>query len=193
MSKRVFLGVVCLLFFGFSASAFPEADKKTEKTNSQIVIRSEKGTELNVSTSGLKADSVDFVVKSSLSQENLAAQSSNLAVNLWVLVDASALCQANHLDQYMAAQLIQLKKWLAPGSLLSVVSFTNSTLEVQHNHRPILEADAINLKCDAHLLSTSYEKALMRLMDGGRDSNLPTVVWVYTSGNIQLSDQVLNA
>jgi hypothetical protein len=179
-----------ILFPPRTAFSLPSSAVVPETKPVQMVVRRINGTALDVSVSGAKADPISFWMTEGLTGRTLAAGGNDLPIDLWILVDASALCQSNHLDQYLSGLLVSLKKQVARGSLLSVASFTNSTLEVHHNHRPLADAEAVSLKCDSHLLSSSYEKALARLLDS-QVTDLPTVAWIYTSGNIQLSDAML--
>ncbi|MEZ4749443.1 MAG: hypothetical protein R3B54_02095 [Bdellovibrionota bacterium] len=113
------------------------------------------------------------------------------AVNLWVLVDSSTLCRKNNIDERVNRLTRKLKSHLDSDSLVSLVSYTNTTLEIHHNHRPVREMEDSIVSCDNTLLSTTFEKPLEHLLTARESSELPTVVWVFTSGNIDLSKEVL--
>ncbi len=134
---------------------------------------------------------IDVKARQSVTGESLGVAAHSMPVNLWILVDASQLCQVNKIDQYLGAQLTELKRTLHPKSTLSVASFTNTSLEVPHTHQLIGDVEDIGLRCDPKLLSTSYEKALSRLMETATSDQTTTMVWIYTSGNVSLSDKMI--
>ncbi|MCB0418134.1 MAG: hypothetical protein KDD39_10815, partial [Bdellovibrionales bacterium] len=112
-------------------------------------------------------------------------------VNLWLMVDSSTLCRKNNIDERVNRLTRKLKSHLNPDSLVSLVSYTNTTLEIHHNHRPVREMEESIVSCDNSLLSTTFEKPLEHLLSARETSELPTIVWVFTSGNIDLSKEIL--
>jgi len=187
-----------LLWSVFPATnGFTDAPASGDAPKAKLVLRNlvakDGRIEGDISLSKSPNGKVQIQSRQSITSEVLAVRTHATPVNLWILVDASQLCQLNKIDQYLGAQLNELKATLHPKSLLSVVSFTSSTLEIAQNHRAISDVEDINLHCDPKLLSTSYEKALTRLMESRQDETMTTMVWIYTSGNVSLSDKMVEA
>lgn len=132
------------------------------------------------------------VVDLSSGESASIAQAKSLPVNLWVLFDTAAVCGSRKADQMVAQAIEGARRALPAESLLSVVSFTQTTLEIHHDHKAITDAAPVTFRCDPKLLSTSYEKPLLHLFDRANGSSLPLVVWVYSSGNLKVSQSTLS-
>ncbi len=112
-------------------------------------------------------------------------------MNLWVLVDVSALCRAREIDTQVNQALRALKENLHPESLLSLVSYTDSSLEIHANHQAVKSTQDYSLLCQAQSRSSSHERAIRHLMKSKEATELPTVAWVISSGNAKLSPESL--
>jgi hypothetical protein len=195
-STNLLKGILALYLYSAS-SAFPGSNPP-RATSHLRVGQTTADEESGVIQLGLVAGTGEpqkFKLTSPLFPTALPSQMKPLPINLWMIVDSSQLCVSHHVDDALTSQWATLRKRLPAGSLVSLASFTNSTLEIQVNQQPTTEMAELGegaLRCDPRTLSASYEKALTKLLDAkNRAPNLPVVAWVYTSGNIQLSDGVL--
>ncbi len=194
LTRTKVMVILALSLFPVQNGFAETADTKAKGT---LVLRNfapvDERIEGDLSLMNAPSGKLDLKIVQSVTKESLGFELKSTPVNLWVLVDASQLCQVNKIDQYLGAQLGELKRTLPPKSLFSVVSFTSTTLEIPHNHRPIGDVEEVSLHCEPTLLSTSYEKALARLLESSQDAGItmPTVVWIYTSGNVSLSEKMI--
>lgn len=130
---------------------------------------------------------IDFEVKDPSANKNLSFSARPMPIHLMALVDSSQLCTANKIDEYVAGLTGRLKKTLPRQSTMSLATFTASGWEVVSPDMPIGDIETLPIKCEPKLVSTSYEKTLQRLLEKAPNDDIKTVVWVFTSGNIQLS------
>jgi len=191
MNIRTWSALFLVLLFFPSRHGFGDVKPAGAELRIQLGNADRGALTAGVTLKNAPAGKPELVTKELASGKNLASSLAPTPVNLWILVDASQLCQARKLDASLISLMGQLKSELNPKSLLSVVAFTGTSLDTYSNHVPLGEVGALEIKCDPRALSTTYEKALEPLLAGdGR--GLPTKVWVYTSGNLKLSDAVVN-
>lgn len=187
-TKQIVLWIGVLLFFP-ATSAFPAG---ASLRLGQVSGAGNGEAEIHLSLVGGAEEPTGFKVTSPLFPSSLAIQSRALPINLWLIVDSAQLCASHHVDETISSQWATLKKKLPAGSRVSLVSFTNSTMELEANQTPVSEMGDIAIHCDGGSLSASYERALTKMMDATLiDPDLPTVAWIYSSGNIQLSKPVV--
>ncbi|MBI4403826.1 MAG: hypothetical protein HY537_06685 [Deltaproteobacteria bacterium] len=190
--------VFAFLMFLFLAvqSAYP-ADQAQEKIISELsvfeVASQKNSVVMKAALSQSPMAGITFSAHELPSQKNLRVSTSQLPVNLWILVDSSSVCHALKVDKGLSQLFSKLRNGMHPESLISAVFFTNTTLEIVSNHRPLKELEPIPVNCDKTLLASSYERALLHLLRNQPVSELPTVVWIFTSGNVELSAQTAEA
>jgi hypothetical protein len=93
------------------------------------------------------------------------------------------------IDKFVTGLTQNLRRDLHSASRVSLVSFTNQTSEILVSEQAPSALGTASLTCDESVLSASYEQPIRRLMETKRESKLPTEIWVFTSGNIRLSDE----
>lgn len=132
-----------------------------------------------------------FTAEDAQSKRGLRVKANPISVNLWVFADTAKLCGIQKFDLYLASLLQQVPRAFDSSSLGTFVSYTAGTRDILANHKPIAELANTRVTCDGKKLSGSYEESLNRVMDTAPSTSLPTKVWVFTSGNITLSEKTL--
>lgn len=145
----------------------------------------------HLSVRNAEEGALSFEVKELAFGKGLSFSASPSPVNLIILVDASQLCKTYQIDGYVAGLMGSLKRSLARGSRVSLATFTATTLEVMASDKAVSELENLSIRCEPGLVSTSYEKALNRVLDSAPKSDLKTAVWVLTSGNIQVGNSLV--
>lgn len=165
------------------------------KDGSEIAFESVKthGGSVSLEVALTQAPSeVSFTLETLNTQQSFPLKGEGVPKNLWVLVDTSSICRTKGIDSYLNNLMSTLNTQLHRDSLISLVTYNSATVEIQSNHQPILDHPAMRVICEDQRLSTSYEVALKALLRNQHISSLPTVVWVFTSGNIELSSSMLD-
>jgi hypothetical protein len=111
-------------------------------------------------------------------------------MNLIILADSSSLCAVKQLDQYLNVLSAHLKNTLHSDSTVTLVGYTSGKLQTYLSAVNSKKIDKINFNCVSSSRSVSYEGTLLQIL-AKQKSILPTVVWVYSSGNIGLTPKAL--
>lgn len=191
--KKAGLGVV-LLFTAALVLSLAAHAKEAGPTTAMRLSDGEASTgsyRWRARLSGVAPGGIDFAVVDTASGESAGATARALPVNLWILFDAAAVCGSRKADSMVAQAIEGAKRMLPQESLLSVVSFTQTTLEIHQENKSVAESGTPTLRCDPKLLSVSYDKPLQRLFERSQGSSLPLVVWVYSAGNLKASPATL--
>ncbi len=190
MSRKLgFLIALGVLVFILPKTAFSEPKPAISVYDSEL---QDGNVRARVSVRSAEEGPVDFDVKDPAANRALSFSVRPLPIHLMVLVDASQLCHTNQIDAYVAGLLGRLKKTLPRASSASLATFTSTTLEVVSTDRSIGDLENLPIRCEPKLVSASYEKALQRLLDTVPNDDLKTAVWVFTSGNIQVSPALIS-
>jgi hypothetical protein len=172
-------------------------ENANSESNNRITIRQATSKERKVSVivGVLNSQSTDLNVNVEDSEKRSMrlAETASIAQNVWILVDSSPLCRAHKVDQRVQSLVRFLKSDLPAPSVVSVVGFTNTTSEIYASQRPVADLEEIQVDCDAKGLSASFENPLLQLMKAKSDASLPVSAWVFTSGNLSLSNATLKA
>jgi hypothetical protein len=194
MKYELIFAMMLSLLWIESAFAEPIAPEKAEK-RAELVVQDISASEDDISFDLMLLQSPlaspTFTAEESESKRSLRVKATPIPVNLWVFADTARLCGMQKFDLYLATLLQQIPKAFDDKSLGTFVSYTASTRDILANHKPISELANTRVTCDAKKLSGSYEESLLRVMDTAPTSPLPTKIWVFTSGNITLSDKTL--
>jgi hypothetical protein len=185
MIKKVFISL--FLFVSFSVLA-----EKTEevKTLAKIFVGAieTSGSDVSLDLQVQNAPKDQFDLRFYLDgKRHKGVKARKRPVNLWVLMDSSAVCQAFQFDKFGKNVVSLLKKSLHKDSVVSIISYRRGKQFDFHNHRPISAiTDVLNFECESSG-SESYEQALRGLLKEKNKSNLPTYLWVFSSGNALIS------
>lgn len=120
---------------------------------------------------------------------NLRTSVTRSALDLWLLVDSSALCAKNKIDTTVGSWLAKFQRELPAESRVSLVSFRRGTFEVLASQQPLAALGSGLLRCDPAAVSAEPEKALTYVRETAAPESLQRVVWLITSGNLSLGDK----
>ena len=143
-------------------------------------------------------NSVDMIPQIGLNRlednSELSVIVNKIPVDLWILVDSSALCRKRGIDSHVEKLITKLRADLHKDSLLSVISYMDRKLEIHASSKKITDLEDINIRCKNNAYSNNFGRALSHLLGNRKPGNkLPIHTWVYTSGNSRLSNQIMKA
>ncbi len=179
-----------ILFFCISLSYSQEEKKSPEflpKIFIKDIVSSTSDVNMNLQLQNMPNDvnNISF----SINNEKINASVKKNPVNLWILLDSSAICKALEFDKFGKNIVKTLKTSLHKDSVVSIVSYHKGKHFHFHDHRPIeVISDVLNFECGS-APSENYEEALKSLLKEETKSNLPTYLWVFSSGNALLSKE----
>ncbi len=192
--KLTFVGKIylasCLLFplnaFGAPLTAAPDSPK----AKPALLIRSTEAEKsvVNMEVSVIRgyAEGMQFGAFDTIQKQSLSVRANPVPVNLRILVDTSSLCHLLKLDQQASDLLALVKRTFPKESLLSIVTFNSGGIEVYENQRRLEDWKGTAIPCKGVSLASSFEKAMLATFQKG-NNQLPNVVWVLSSGNVELS------
>jgi len=185
MAKHLIYTVTLLILLA-SATAYP---------NSSLTFRQNEAGVTGPSTTATLSDAplteINLSAVNTATGEAVSVTSRVIPIDLSILVDTSSMCQSRKFDKQMAALIQLLESNQHPDTRVSLATYTSGTLEILARSKPLDELKSIHIDCEPKYYSSSYEKALTHLMEKHKAKQSPSVVWVFTSGNIQTSEATL--
>jgi hypothetical protein len=144
--------------------------------------------DLIVST--LPAEGFSFSMQETETGKQVRLDTRPLPSTLWILLDASALCQSQKMDGYLNRLVRALKRQAHPDTQVTLATYTGEGSESLIHRRRVSEIEDIQVPCASRTYSASYDRTLAQLLrETAAQNPSPLAVWVFSAGNIELSKE----
>ena len=178
MIRFIVLGLALLAIHG---TAFGEVALRGQIADGKVSARA---TLIGKTATEISLFSVDknAVVRSSVRKEPL---------DLWLLLDNSALCARNQATQTLSQWIGQLGSELPAASRVSLLTFRRGAFETLATQQPVGSLPVSKLRCETSSVSAEPERALAFVNDTDIPAGLSRAVWILSSGNLTASRSTL--
>lgn len=187
VNLKQMLGWVAIGCFVSIPKAYGNVTRSELKVVETKVISS-SNTQFNLSLGEVPSQGIQFSVKDFKDKKTMDSEFSVAPMNLIVLADSSSLCTVKQLDQYLNVLTTHLKHSLDEHSNVTLVGYASGKVQTYLSSVSARKIDKVNFNCVSSSRSVSFESILLQTLSKQK-STLPTVVWVFSSGNIGLTSK----
>jgi hypothetical protein len=122
---------------------------------------------------------------------DLRTSSKREPLDLWLVLDNSALCAKYRADQTLSAWASTLARELPSASRVSLLTFRRGAFETLATQQSIDSLPLAKLRCQPTTVSAEPERALAYVNETDVPSGLTRAVWILSSGNASISNKTL--